>query len=396
MKLLSSYIKEMKIAARGFYFYVELGMAIIMLLILLLAIAENPDSKSKEYIYNDIPDKLVEAFVEEDIANGTSRWADDAELTLKPIVFEITNELTGEVTEYNFDEEKTVTAKTLEKLNKETGVLSGTTYILNNEEDMIRLSYADQVIGATTSIDDMGQLSYTYYLQGYETQRMVDLLYVLHNEDPDVFTASFDAQVIRELGTFKLLNSRQGIVPILLAFVGSLMGFFIVMAYIFLDKDEGVIKAFAVTPSSVWKYLLSKTMVIVTTVIVSSSIITIPVMGAQPNYLLFYIFVIATTFAFAALGLLISSFFKSVAQSFGALFILMIVLMVPAFSYFIPSFDPVWLRFFPTYPMLQGYKEILVSGGDTGYVLIYSGVFFVGGIIVFLLANIKFKKTLTV
>ncbi len=74
----------------------------------------------------------------------------------------------------------------------------------------------------------------------------------------------------------------------------------------------------------------------------------------------------------------------------------MIVLMLPAFSYFIPSFDPVWLRFFPTYPMLQGYKEILLVGGDVGYVLIYSGVFLVGGIVIFLIANMKFKKTLTV
>jgi len=106
--------------------------------------------------------------------------------------------------------------------------------------------------------------------------------------------------------------------------------------------------------------------------------------------------VIVTTFAFAALGLLIASFFDSITKTFGILFGVMILLMLPAFSYFIPSFDPVWLRFFPTYPILQGYKEILVVGGDTGYVLIYSGVFLVGGIILFALSNMKFKKTLTV
>ncbi|MBT3318307.1 MAG: ABC transporter permease [Clostridia bacterium] len=396
MKLLSSYIKEMKIAARGFYFYVELGIAIIMLLILLFAIAENPDSKSKEYLFNDLPDAMTDAFVEEDIEEGVARWADDAELTLKPIAFEITNEETGELASYNYDEEKIVTARVLEKVNTQTGALTGTTYILDNEEDMIRLSYAEQAIGATTSLDDTGRLRYKYYLQGYETDRMVDLLYVLHNEDPDVFAASFDSQQVRTLDTFGTLNSRQGLVPLFVAFAGSLMGFFIVMAYIFLDKDEGVIKAFAVTPSSVWKYLLSKTMVIMTTVVVSSSIITIPVMGGQPNYLLFYLFVITTTFAFATLGLLVASFSKSLTQAFGALFVLAIMLMLPAFSYFIPSFDPVWLRFFPTYPVLQGYKEILVVGGNVGYVLMYSGVFLVGGTLLFLLANIKFKKTLTV
>jgi len=184
-------------------------------------------------------------------------------------------------------------------------------------------------------------------------------------------------------------------VPVFLVFAGSLMGFFIVLAYIFYDKAEGVIRAFAVTPSSMWKYLISKVFVLLTIVIVSSSIITIPVMGGQPNYLLFYIFLIITTFAMASLGLLVASFFDSISKSFGAMYAIMIALMIPAFSYYIPSFDPLWLRFFPSYPMLQGFKEILLRG-DTGYVLTYSLIFLAGGLVLFVLANIRFKKTLTV
>jgi hypothetical protein len=177
--------------------------------------------------------------------------------------------------------------------------------------------------------------------------------------------------------------------------MGSLMGFFIVMAYIFYDKAEGVIRAFAVTPSSIWKYLISKIFVILTTVVVSSSIITIPVMGGQPNYLLFYIFLIITTFAIASLGLLVASFFDSISKAFGVMYAIMISLMIPAFSYYIPSFDPLWLRFFPSYPLLQGFKEIMLNG-DAGYVLTYSLVFLVGGLGLFILADIRFKKTLTV
>jgi hypothetical protein len=173
------------------------------------------------------------------------------------------------------------------------------------------------------------------------------------------------------------------------------MGFFIVMAYIFYDKAEGVIRAFAVTPSSIWKYLISKIFVILTTVVVSSSIITIPVMGGQPNYLLFYIFLIITTFALASLGLLVASFFDNIAQSFGVMYPTMIVLLLPVFPYYIPSFDPLWLRFFPSYPLLQGFKEIMLNG-DAGYVLTFTLVFLAGGLILFLLANIKFRKTLTV
>ena len=73
-----------------------------------------------------------------------------------------------------------------------------------------------------------------------------------------------------------------------------------------------VICAFVVTPSSVWKYLLSKTMIIMTTVLISSSIITIPVLGTQPNYPLFYLLLLISTFAFASLGLFTSSFFDTI------------------------------------------------------------------------------------
>ena len=143
-----------------------------------------------------------------------------------------------------------------------------------------------------------------------------------------------------------------------------------------------------------WKYLISKIFVILTTVVVSSSIITIPVMLGQPNYLLFYLFLLITTFAMASLGLLIASFFDSIAKAFGVMYAIMIALMIPAFSYYIPGFDPVWLRFFPTYPMLQGFKEILLNG-DAGYVLTYALIFLAGGLVLFVLANIRFKKTLT-
>jgi hypothetical protein len=97
----------------------------------------------------------------------------------------------------------------------------------------------------------------------------------------------------------------------------------------------------------------------------------------------------------ASLGLLVASFFDSISKSFGVMYAIMISLMIPAFSYYIPSFDPLWLRFVPTYPLLQGFKEILLNG-DVGYVLTYSLVFLVGGLVLFVLADIRFKKTLTV
>jgi len=268
-------------------------------------------------------------------------------------------------------------------------------YYVEIEEDMIRLSYGESEMGVTVAMDPYGKVSNKYYLQGYETDRLKNLLYILQNESRDVVNAKKDKQVVRTLEVMETLNNRENLVPVIIAYMGSLMGLFIVMAYIFYDKAEGVIRAFAVTPSSIWKYLISKVFVLLTTVVVSSSIITIPVMGGQPNYLLFYIFLIITTFSVASLGLLVASFFDSISKAFGVMYAIMISLMIPAFSYYIPSFDPLWLRFIPTYPLLQGFKEILLNG-DAGYVLTYSLVFLVGGLVLFVLADIRFKKTLTV
>ncbi len=395
MKLLSNYLKEMKIAARGFYFYIEIAMAVILLAILLFAVSETSTSNRKQFVYNDMPQKITEYLKDRSIEKGEARLANATEFKLKPAKFEITNQQTGETTAYDFDDEKIIELETMEMLDSATGELEETVYYVETEEDMIRLAYGESEIGATAAMNARGKVSYTYYLQGYETDRLKSLLYISHSESPSVINAKKDKQVVRTLGVMETLNNRENLVPIFIAYMGSLMGFFIVMAYIFYDKAEGVIRAFAVTPSPIWKYLISKIFVILTTVVVSSSIITIPVMGWQPNYLLFYIFLIVTTFALASLGLLVASFFDNISKAFGVMYAIMISLMIPAFSYYIPSFDPLWLRFFPSYPLLQGFKEILLNG-DAGYVLTYSLIFLAGGLILFVIADIRFKKTLTV
>ena len=395
MKLLSTYIKEMKIAFRGFYFYIEVVMAVIILTILLAAVKEDPVSKEKEFLFFDMDTEFVEMYFEEQVEAGTVKYVAPVEFDVKAQEFEITNKETGETESYSYKKD-TIMFTTLEMYDEKTGELSKTVYLADTKEDMIRLSYQEKTIGATISLDENWQPNYKYYTQGYETERMQGLLYILHNESVATLKDAADSQTVRKLGETEVLNNRQNLIPAFIVLMGSMMGYFIVIAYIYLDKEEGVIKAFAVTPSAVWKYLLSKALVIMTTVTMSSSAIAIPVMGLQPNYLLFYLLLWISTFAFAALGLFIASFFDNMTKAFGVLFGGMMVMMLPALSYFIPSFDPTWMRYVPTYPLMQGFKEVIMVDGDANYVLMQCGIFLLGGIIIFLLANVRFKKTLTV
>jgi hypothetical protein len=170
---------------------------------------------------------------------------------------------------------------------------------------------------------------------------------------------------------------------------------FILAAYIFLDKEQGIIKAYAVTTSPVWQYLMSKTMVVTVTGIVTTAVITIPVMRGRPNYLLMLVLLITSGFFFSSIGLLISGFYDTMTKAFNAIYLVMIAVMLPAIAYFIPSWEPIWIRFLPTYYIIQGFRESIVRGGDWAFVLLSSAGFLASGALLFMWATHRHKKSLT-
>ncbi len=369
MKLWHSFTKEILLATRSFYFYIEVLMAGIFLFLLLFVIPENFENKTDEYVYFDAPASAIEYLKETTLEDDEDGQVEMVELEW---------------------EDKTILAELYESEGKYT-------YVLDDKDAAIGLADKERVFAAVVHMDDLGEITFTYYMQGYETDRLRNIYAVFHNESMDVLESAFNAQDVQVLHEDQvLLSDRQNILPSFLTFNGSLMGMFILASYIFLDKKEGVIKAYAVTTSPVWQYLLSKIGVITLTSLVTSLILTIPVMGTQANYLGMFVFLLGTGFAASALGLVIASYFDDITQSFGVLFGLVILLMLPNIAYFMPTWDPIWMKYIPTYAMLEGFKEILLPGGDMAYILMASFGFFIAGLVLFLFANLRFKKTLTI
>lgn len=367
MKLWSSFVKELTIASRGFYFYIEVFMAFILLFVLLFVVPEKFNNKDKEYLYLDFPStQAYNAYVDqfEDLDNKP----EEVVLTVDK------EEINALLYETKYDKY----------------------YVLESEEDMAKIAKAKHKTGATIEMDEKGEFHFTYYLQGNETDRLKKLLMVLHGSDDAAMVEDIESQEVRTLSQdHVVLTDRENLLPVFLTFNGSLMGFFIMAAYIFLDKKEGVIKAYAVTPSPVWKYLLSKVMVLTTTMLATSLLIMIPIMGTRINYLLIIAFLIPTGFFASALGLLLASFYDDMMKSFGVMYLLMIAMMLPALSYFTPSWDPLWLKFIPSYYIVYGFKEIFIKG-DALYVLTIALGYLVVSLILFAFANKRFKKTLSV
>jgi hypothetical protein len=236
----------------------------------------------------------------------------------------------------------------------------------------------------------------TYYTQGNETDKFVNLLKIFHGEDDKALYDQVESQEVKTISSdFAILTDRENLLPVFLAFNGSLMGLFIMAAYVFLDKKEGVIKAFAITSAPVWKYLMSKMLMLTVTSFVTSLILIVPVMGTRINYLLVFLLLIPTGFFASALGLLLASYFDDMVKSFGVMYLLMIGMMLPAFAYYIPSWDPLWLKFVPSYYMLYGFREIFIKG-DTPFVLLIALGYFVVSALMFIWANMRYKRTLSV
>jgi len=370
MKLWYSFIKELKLSSKSWYFYIELGMAMVLLLMLLFVVPENFDSKGEEYLYLDLPqvvrDRFRDGLLEEDLDEVSQRMEVEA------------NDRVYAAELYETEESKI--------------------YLLDSMEALNAFSNSERVPAVHVHVNEENQIVRTYYLQGYETQKLKNLLLVFQNRKAglDVIEDYKDNLVVKSLyQDAEPLSDKGNIIPVFLTFNGSLMSLFIIAAYIFLDKDEGIIKAYAVTASSVWHYLLSKIGVIIITSIATTLIVTVPIMGLQPNYPAMILFLVTSGFFAASLGLFLTSYYKDIVQAFGALYIVIVILIMPNISYFTPSWDPDWVKIIPSYVMLQSFKEIISVNGNMSYVMVASLGFAVLGMDIFMLANYRFKKTLT-
>ena len=370
MKLWYSFVKELQLTSKSWYFYIEFAMAIILLMVIIFAVPEESNTQMDEYIY----------------AAGLP--SDYIELIYRNILDEEDERLDYEQVEINVGKE-VYGADLFVTDNRNI-------YFVDSREAVVKLAEDEKEVGIEIIQGKDGGIEYIYYLQGYESWRLKNLYMLLNNNvNYKLIDRQMDSQTVRIIDENSvILNNRENVVPVYLTFNGSMMGLFIVAAFVFLDKKEGIIKAYAVTASKVWHYLMSKVGVLMLTTTVTSLIIVVPIMGMQVDYLRMMLLLLVTAFAFTSLGLVITTYYTDMMKSFGVLYILIIGMMLPNIAYFAPSWEPAWIKWIPTYHMLESYKEVISGVSDPVYVFQVATGFFVAGLVFFIFANYRFKKTL--
>lgn len=342
-KLWTTFVKDVKLSYNGLYFYIEIGMAVIFLLIMLFVVPENFDRTQTFY-----------GLIEVDAVRE-----------------QITTTLDNEGANVLLFENRTALEEAL--------------------------SENRSAVGVHVYEGDAG-LRYEMVLQGYESESMKAMIqssiegaFMSKMPGYTEWTAVSSLEAVPSQ-----LTDREKVLPVYFVMNVAFMGLFVIAAYVFLDKEEGVIKAFAVTPVSVWHYLASKIMIMAFMGLITSLLVMIALVGFKVNYLLFIGLILAFNVFGSTLGLLITSFFESMTKAMGAMFSSIFILMFASISYFAPSFTPEWIKWLPSYPMIFSFRELLLENGDTVYILQNIVVFLGLSALLFAYTNHRFKKTLTV
>lgn len=337
------FLQDVKLSLYGLYFYVEVITAVAFVAVMLLFVPEYLEHRRLTLVHIELQEHQRSAIVEELARLGT-------QVTL-----------------------------------------------VSTREELAESMNHDRTATGLLIYHDGDSLAYEIRLQGHESERTKRMI-----------SATIEGSIIARLPGFvsritttvlnpasPRLSDRENLLPIYLTMNVALMGMFIIAAYIFLDKEEGVIKALAVSPLSVGQYLASKMLLLLCMGIVSS-VIVVAVLRPQVNYLMLIGLVTSFNLFGSALGLLIASYFNTMVQAMEVLYSSMVVLMLGTLSYLMPSFTPAWIRVLPTYAMLLAFREMLLPGGDTYVVLTSMVKFSIIGALLFMYSRYRYQRSLTV
>lgn len=343
MKLWYTFLRDLKVSFRTYYIYIEIFIALLFVAVVIFVLPENYSTVQTTYLLVE-EDSLREEILDRLSSEGGNL-----------LVVESREELSG-----------------------------------NMEED--RTAYGLVVTMAE------GKLNYEVVLQGYEGERVkniveIALLEAFKEEDPR-YVDSTEIETLEARS--EKLPVKVNLLPVFLLMNSSFVGLFIVAAYIFIDKEEGTIRALTVTPVRIRDYLLSKMGVLLIMGTITGVLTTLLIAGSKANYLHLLVILIATNIFGTSLGLFIASLYDSLIKAMGGIIVVMLTLAFASVSYYLPAFSPVFIKVLPSYPMIYAFREVFMEQPDISYLYMVALGSALLGVLVFALAVLRYKKTITV
>lgn len=211
----------------------------------------------------------------------------------------------------------------------------------------------------------------TLYFQGHHNQRIRNLLAVATADlvrelygQAQTGSAPVRYETLGATGPGSKPPLGKLLLPFLLFSDPAMIGVAFVAALIFMEKEEGTLKAYLVTPGRVYEYLLSKALSLSALAVIFTLLLAPAVVGLTPNYLhLLALMLVAGLFS-SLLGAAVAVYFQNFSQFLYVAVGLMLLISLPGVAYFVPSFSPAWIRWLPTYPLIFGLREAVFPSGN--------------------------------
>ncbi len=235
-----------------------------------------------------------------------------------------------------------------------------------------------------------------YVLQGYENEKTKNLLALNIENMFQEFTNQIDIKTtyLVENNTVQKIPFNKSIVPLFLVMEPALIGLFLIATMVFSEKEEGTIKAYAVTPGRMSSFLVSKVVLLIILGFISLFLVALTTVGTKANYLYLAAITLTGSIMGSGIGLLLSSFFDNISKSMIWIIIIAMVLSLPFASYFAPNFSPALIKSIPSYSMMFAYKEALFPTGNSSIIGNTCILTFIIGIVTLILANLNIKRSL--
>jgi ABC-2 type transport system permease protein/fluoroquinolone transport system permease protein len=179
--------------------------------------------------------------------------------------------------------------------------------------------------------------------------------------------------------------------PIFLALEVGILGFLLVAVFVFQEKQEGTIRAYRVTPAGLWPYLLSKALVFLLLALLYGFAVVVAGMGFDVNWPAVIGLVAWASLFMTILGLGVAVWFENLSEWFFPGLLVLVLNMLPFFSYIYPIFTPRWVPFIPSYGLLFSLREALFPTGNPDLIsrTLLVGLGWLAGAVVFAAVSVR-------
>ena len=197
-------------------------------------------------------------------------------------------------------------------------------------------------------------------------------------------------RVLRE--NIPTIPLNKSFIPVFLIFEIIVLGFFFIAVQVFDEKMEGSVNTYRMSPSGTINYIMSKNLVFLILGIIYGLSFILLTIGSGINYLYLFILLILGLSFMTILGLAVAVFFKNLSEWFATGMFIMIIVMLPTFSYMYPVFAPPYITYIPSYIMMFTAREIVFPSGNESMIHMNLFILFIETIVIYFIAHILVNK----